>query len=187
MMINKRSRLRKSIVIIGTCALVALQIVSRASCRAPGEYDIKAAFLYNFSQFVEWPSSAFKDANSPIVIAVLGDDPFGRALDEVVQEQPTGGRRIIVKRFARPRDIDHCQVLFVSTSEKNIEKSALELLNGKSVLTVGETRDFIKHGGIIRFTVEKRKIGLEVNLERARSENLKMSSKLLKIAKVVKE
>jgi hypothetical protein len=166
--------------------LIAWLLQTAVDGRSVSEYQLKAAFLYNFAQFVEWPPDALGDSRRPIIIGVLGDDPFGSALDEITRGKSVSGRRIVVKRFRHVKDIDACHILFISDSEEDREQKDMQSLAGSSILTVGETDDFIRHGGIIRFTMENSKIGLEINIDHARSARLKISSKLLKLARIVK-
>ncbi|MDO8589259.1 MAG: YfiR family protein [Armatimonadota bacterium] len=158
-----------------------------AEAAAVGEYQIKAVFLYNFAKFVEWPSSAFADANSPIVIAVLGEDPFGSSLEQVVKGKTVGGRRFSIKRFEKIRDLEPCHILFISSSESGHLSKALDSIKGPNVLTVSEIERFAQRGGIIGFVVTDNKVGFEINLDAAKKVNLKLSSKLLKVARVVRD
>jgi len=148
------------------------------------EREVKAVFLLNFVQFVEWPSSAFDSAESPIVIGVLGDDPFGRLLDDVVQGEVVKGRQVTVARFRRAGDVKTCHVLFVSPSEAGMYAQILTVLNGRPTLTVGETESFTSRG-MIRFLTERSRIRLEVNLTAAKTAGLTISSNLLRAARIV--
>jgi hypothetical protein len=148
------------------------------------EREVKAVFLLNFVQFVEWPSSAFDSAESPIVIGVLGDDPFGRLLDDVVQGEVVKGRQVTVVRFRRAGDVKTCHVLFVSPSESAMYEQILTVLGGRPTLTVGETESFTSRG-MIRFLTERNRIRLEVNLTAAKTAGLTISSNLLRAARIV--
>lgn len=149
------------------------------------EYQIKAAFLYNFAQFIEWPPNAFPDAGTPLVIGVLGDDPFGNFLDETVRGEKVHNRPLVVQRFSRVEDITTCHVLFISRSESAQLDEILQKLKGRSILTTGDVDGFARRGGVVRFTTEKGKIRLRINLEAARAENVTISSRLLKLADIV--
>ena len=166
------------------CALAGGSSTWTASAQtpAPTEYQLKAVFLFNFAQFVEWPTNSFADAKSPIVIGVLGDDPFGNYLDALVRGEQVNHRPLVIKRYARVEDIKSCQILFISASERDRLDSNLEKLRGRSILTVGDTEGFVSRGGMIRFAVEKNKIRLRINLDSARAANLVLSSKLLRTA-----
>lgn len=149
------------------------------------EYQVKAVFLFNFSQFVDWPSGAFPDAGSPLVIGILGDDPFGHYLDDAVRGERVNNRPMLVRRFARVGDIGVCHILFISQSESGRMQQTLESLKGRSILTVGDTDAFSRIGGIIRFAVENSKVRLKINLRAAKDAHLTISSKLLRPAEIV--
>lgn len=149
------------------------------------DYQIKAIFLFNFAQFVEWPEEAFVDAKSPIVIGVLGDDPFGRYLDEAVAGETVNGRPLLVQRYRRVEEIGTCHLLFISYSERTRLERILTSLRGRSILSVGDTDGFATRGGIIRFTAENKKTRLSINLAAAKAANLTISSKLLRAAEVI--
>jgi len=152
---------------------------------SPREYDLKAAFLYHFAQFVDWPPEAFPSPDTPLVIGVLGVDPFGPMLDETVRNEIVKGRRLVVQRYRRVQDAAGCHILFVSASEAERFDEILASLKGKPILSVGDTADFAIRGGIIRFLTERNKIRLRINLESAKTANLTISSKLLRAAELV--
>ncbi len=149
------------------------------------EYQLKAVFLFNFAQFVEWPSPAFPEARTPLVIGVLGDDPFGTYLDETVRGETVNSRPLVVRRFRNVEEIDTCHVLFISRSEAGRLEQIVAGLKGRSILTVGDTDGFAKRGVMIRFMTVDNKIRFRINLERATAANLKISSKLLRPAEVI--
>lgn len=163
---------------IGLWLPAAAQSLSR-------EYQLKAVFLYNFAQFTEWPAGSFADSNAPVVIGVLGKDPFGPALDETVRGEMVNGRRLEVRRYRRAEEIKDCHVLFISASEASQLGTALAGFKTRPVLTVGETDAFVLNGGIIRFAVVDNKIRLRVNVDAARRASLTISSKLLRLADIV--
>ena len=152
---------------------------------ASREYRIKAAFLFNFIKFIEWPAEAFPDPSSPITLAVLGEDPFGAALDSI-DGKTLKGRRLVVKRYARVRDLNFPHVLFISSSENMHLPQIVEILNNSTVLTVGEEGQFTHLGGIINFVIRKNKIRFEINMDAAERAGLTISSKLLRLATVVR-
>ena len=158
-----------------------------ASAQTPPsrEYQIKAVFLFNFAQFVEWPPAAFANSNAPIVIGVLGEDPFGEYLDETVRGERVNNRPLEVQRYRQVDDIRTCHVLFVSRSESSRLESILATLRGRSILVVSDGDDFIQRGGMIRLAAAQNKIRLMVNLEAARAASLTISSKLLRSAEIV--
>ncbi len=152
------------------------------------EYLIKAGFIYNFAKLVEWPATAFAQADSPIVIGVLGDDIFGATLDRVVADKKINGRGFIVKRLKWSRDFKDfkgCNILFVSSSEKEHVDSVVEAMKSLPVLTIGDEPGFARRGGIINFTLEENKVRFEVNVEAAKRADLTISSRLLTLARIV--
>lgn len=149
------------------------------------EYQVKAVFLFNFTQFVEWPADAFAHANAPLVIGVLGEDPFGAYLDETVRGERANGRPLTVERYRRIQEIGDCQVLFISRSETNQLDQILVSLAGKPVLTVSDGEGFTRRGGMIRLATIAGKIQLRINLQAAKAAQLTISSKLLRPAQIV--
>jgi hypothetical protein len=151
----------------------------------PGEYTVKAAFLYGFGQFVQWPSESFADSKAPFVIALVGEDSFGGALDEIAAKRTIQHRRIVVRRFATSEEYrGPCHIMFLSRS-LTAEGQALLLKKtaGKPVLTVGETPGVTEKGGIVNFFVEGDRIRFEINAETARRAQLHMDAKLLNLGK----
>jgi hypothetical protein len=152
------------------------------------EYLIKAGFIYNFAKFVEWPSAAFAQTDSPIVIGVLGTDPFGSIIDRIVEDKKIGARGFVVKRLRWGKDLKDlkdCKILFVSASEKAHIDEILQMVKGLPILTVGETPGFAERGGIIRFTLEDNRVRFEVNVEAAHQSELNISSRLLTLARII--
>jgi hypothetical protein len=151
----------------------------------PSEYEVKAVFLLNFAQFIEWPAAAFAGPKDPLVIGVLGEDPFGDVLDEVVRDENVNGRPLAVRRYARAEQIDSCHILFISRSESRRLEQVLAALRGRNLLTVGDTDGYALRGVMIRFVTEKNRLRLRINLEAARGAGLTLSSKLLRPAEIV--
>ena len=149
------------------------------------EYDVKAAFLFHFAQFVEWPAEAFAEVNSPLTYCTLGEDPFRGSLDESVKGKSVGSRPLRVQHLKERGPIEGCQVLFIAAAEKRWQGEELAIANGHPVLTVGETDHFAAGGGVIGFCLEENKIRFEINLEAAGKAKLKISAKLLTLAKTV--
>ena len=169
-------------VVYGLLLLAALDVSAQT---APSkEYQVKAVFLFNFAQFVEWPAAAFADGNSPLVIGVLGDNPFGTYLDETVRGEKLETRPLEVQRYGRVDEIQTCHVLFISRSEAHHLDQILLSLKNRSILTVGDGDDFVQRGGMIRLATVQNKIRLIVNVEAAKGANLTISSKLLRSAEV---
>ncbi len=149
------------------------------------EYRLKAAFLFNFAQFVKWPARAFPDGQTPMVIGVLGDDPFGADLDEIVRGEQVNNRPLVVERYRRMEDIRTCHVLFISRSEADRAGQILGSLKGRPILTVGDIDSPALRGVMVRFATEKNKIRLKINAETAKAAELTISSKLLRAADIV--
>jgi hypothetical protein len=152
---------------------------------APTEYQVKAAFLFNFARFVEWPPSAFETATSPIGVCVLGDDPFGESLNRVVAGKTLGDRTMMVRRGKKLRELGGCEILFISASERPRLPEILEELRTTPVLTVGEGDDFATRGGEVQFILEDSHVHLLINVDATERAGLKVSSKLLSLAHVV--
>ncbi len=149
------------------------------------EYDVKAAFLFHFAQFVEWPPEAFKDASSPLTYCTIGEDPFHGALEQSLNGKTIGARPLRVQHLKQTQEITGCQVLFVGAGEARRLGGAIAGVSGNGVLLVGETEHFIQEGGIIGFCLEQNKIRFEINLEAAGKAKLKISAKLLTLARTV--
>ena len=164
------------------CAICLL--VSGAATQQTPEYHVKAAFLLNFTKFVEWPAVAFDDAHSPITVCLLGDDPFGATLNQLVEGEVVSGRKLIVQRIRRAPPPKACQVLFVSQSEREVSRMLGAL--GPGVLTVGEGEEFLREGGIIAFVLENRRVRFDINQSAAANASLTLSSRLLNVAKSVR-
>jgi hypothetical protein len=152
---------------------------------APTEYQVKAVFLFNFSQFVDWPATSFVDGRSPLVIGVLGGDPFGATLDEIVRGEIVNGRQLVIRRYQSVAEVDACHILFIDSSQDQQLDAVLAALKGRNVLTVGDFTGFARRGGIIRFVTVGNKIRLRVNLAAAQDAKLTISSKLLRPAQIV--
>jgi hypothetical protein len=170
-------------------ALVCIAIVGAGMCLAkgPSESQVKAAFLYNFARFVEWPAQAFSDANSPIVVGIVSDGDVADEVDQVAKGKTVDGRRLVTKRLSDKDDFQGCHVLFISSAEKRRVGGLLDRARDSSVLTVGETDGFMQSGGVIGFVVEDNRVGFEVNTGAAKRKHLKISSQLLRLAREVKE
>ena len=192
--------------------LIVLAAYSAKSIQVPAtlrnEYETKAGYLLNFVEFIDWPSGAFPHSQSPIILGILGKDPFGAELEKL-QNKVMGGRKLEIKRFrgnlefrgeetpGRRQDdlvlkkarklaeLRSCHILFISSSEKNYVPLILKPLKGSSVLTVSETESFALEGGIINFFDGGNRVQLEINLDAADQARLKISSKLLSLAKIV--
>lgn len=169
----------KSALLLISIQFLSAQITTR-------EYQVKAVFLYNFTQFVEWQQSSFAAPDAPMVIGILGKDPFGKYIDEAVANEVVNGHPLLVKRYNSIDEIKDCHILFINTNETNGLKETLENIKNQNILTVSDNSNFLKYGGIIRFFTQNDKIQLQINPEVAKSNNLTISSKLLWLAKIYK-
>lgn len=150
------------------------------------EYQLKAAFLYNFTKFVEWPTNRFTTTNQPLVLGVLGDNPFGAELAKAVQGRTHNGHAIVVSNLAPTVFATNVHLLFVPRGQESSFEKQLAPLHTAGVLTIGESELFASQEGIITFTTEADKIRFEINLAATETTGLKISSKLLHLAKTVR-
>jgi hypothetical protein len=179
--------MRRHIRLVYSTLLMALALVGNVSAqtRIARPQDLKAAFLFNFTQFVEWPATAFANEKSPFVIGIVGEDPFGNTLDQLVANESVHNHKIIVRRYRDSDDLSTCHLLYVSPSGAGRWEHLAELIKDKSILTVGETDDFMIHGGMIRFVITQNRLRLVVDSRAAEATQLVISSKLLRLAKIV--
>jgi len=184
---------KAGLLIVITCLLSAMALGSHAEVldsSDSSEYLIKAGFIYNFAKLVEWPTISFAQPDSPIVIGILGEDPFGATLDKIVADKKINGRGLAVKRLKWSRDLKDlkdCNILFVSTSEKEHIESVIDAMKGLPILTIGDAPGFAKRGGVMNFVLEDNKVRFEVNVEAAKHADLTISSRLLTLAKIVQQ
>jgi hypothetical protein len=151
------------------------------------EYQIKAAFLFNFTQFVEWPVNAFPEPETPLAIGILGEDPFGNYLEETVTGEKVNGHSLVIQHYKNIEEVKTCHILFINKAEINKPEQAVINLKGKYILTVSDGNNFIKQGGMVRFITKNNKIQIQINPEAAKEASLIVSSKLLRIAEVVSQ
>lgn len=161
------------------------RMVLGADSSVSKEYQLKAAFLYNFTKFVEWPSHRFAETNSPIIIGVLGRNPFGEDLEKIVKDRKVNGRDIQVTNITAVAGVKTVHIVFISAGEEERWGEALASLRNTAVLTVGESASFARMGGMINFTLQADKVRFEINQEPADAAGLKFSAQLLKLATVV--
>lgn len=155
-----------------------------AQTSALPEYQVKAAFLFNFTQFVEWPSSSFSTSQAPMVIGIFGKDPFGSYLKETVAGEKVNGHPLVIQHYSNIEDIRTCHILFINETEAHKVKQVIESLKERSILTVSDKPDFMKNGGMIRLYIENNKTKLRINPKATEAANLVISSKLLRIAEI---
>ena len=157
----------------------------RAQANPSNEYQVKAAFLFNFAKFIDWPASSFGNPQAPFSICILGKDPFGRSIDDALQGKAIGEHPVSVQRVKDTAGARHCQILFAGILESRNLAPLLDGLKGASVLLVGDVDGFAASGGTIQFTLEEDHIRFLINVDAADRAGLKFSSKLLAVAKIV--
>ncbi len=151
------------------------------------EYRVKLAFLYNFAQFVQWPTDAFPGPSGPLTICVAGEDPFKGEPEQGLSHRATGTHPLTVRRLKPEEDPRACQMIFVRSTEKKVVPRIFSAIKGSSTLTVGESKGFAERGGIINLTLQENKLHFEINIDAANQTRLKISSKLLALATIVKD
>src|SRR5262249_18853354 len=172
-------------VILLCCGLLFAPLPAPGAQTSSAEYEVKAAFIFNFAKFVEWPPQAFSGAESPFTICLAGD-PFAGALDRLIQGKTLDRRRLTIRRVSAGDDVHACQVLYIAPSKS---RRAAELLNSVAnapILTIGESKNFIEDGGIIRLVNAGGHIRFQINPDAADRGSLKISSRLLRVADVVR-
>ena len=174
---------------IGAAAtLLPVEISTSAELSRSSEYELKAAFLYNFIKFTEWPAEEARQKSEPFIIGIVGRDPFGAALDKVIEGEIFQNKTVMTRRFPRMDEAAaNSEVLFIGSSEESNLPAILKSLDGQPVLTVSEIENFAHRGGVIQLKKENNKIVFEINIEAAKRAGLAMNAQLLKLAKIVKK
>lgn len=181
-----RGRFFIAVVCLCMCAaLIADATRPVMAQEGASEYEVKAAFLFNFAKFVEWPEDAFADPYSPVVIGIIGQDPFNGALDRTISGKSVNGRSLTIKRLSQSQELKTCHIIFVCSSERKRLSQILTSLIGTSVLTVSDMDDFAYAGGVINFVLDNNKVKFQVNSTAAARARLRISSKLLTLARKV--
>ena len=177
--ISSAQKLQRAVAFlcIGFFSLTAVQAQTPTAAN-----QVKAVFLFNFTQFVSWPSFALGANDSPFVIGVLGTDPFGAYLDKVVEGERVGNHPIVVQRYADVKEVKACHILFIN---QNRPADVIRDLGNQSILTVSDSDGFAYEGGMVRFYVENNRIRLQINEKAAKAAGLTISSKLLRLASVI--
>ena len=179
-------RLRALITAIAAAwAFLALPALYAQNPR-PTDYDVKAAYLYNFGRFVDWPGKAEATQGTSFTVCILGQDPFGPSLDATLAGETIGGKTIVAKRISGAEESDNCQILFLTAMDESRLNRIITELNKKAVLTVSDMPQFAKRGGMIQFVLEGKKVRFEVNLTATQHAGLTLSSELLKVATSVR-
>jgi hypothetical protein len=188
-MVSKGQNKIWKVTILSACFLcVCFALPTRAqSSDTSSEYLIKAGFIYNFAQLMEWPAPTFAQPNSPLVIGILGTDSFQGMLDEVLRGKQVNGREFVVKHLKWGDDLKGCNILFVSSSEKIHLDELFRLIRGLPILTIGDTPGFAERGGIINFVLEDNKVRFDIDVHAAKLADINISSRLLALARIVPE
>jgi len=181
-----RSAWRQSTALVVAALLsCACAPVDRAQTEPPGEYQLKAAFLFNFAKFIDWPATSFSSPQSPFIICILGTDPFGHAMEDVLRDKNIDNRPVVISRLKNITQVKQCHMIFVSQSETAHLADIIQQLRGARILLVGESDGFAEAGGMIQFTREDNHVRFLINPDAADRAGLKVSSKLLSLARVV--
>lgn len=160
-----------------------------ASAQSPpsvAEYQVKAAFLLNFIAFTEWPATAFAARDAPLVVCVIGVDPFGETIDEIVEGETADQRQIAIRRIPGSLDVRGCHLAFIARSETKRLTTILEMTDGAPLLTVSDIDEFVRRGGTIGLFLDRNRVRFEIGLRDARRRNLKLSSQLLTLGRVMR-
>ena len=165
-------------------SFLLFSVSSSAQGYRSGEYEVKAAILFNLVKFVEWPAATYSSAQAPTVLCTLGRDPFGSALDEY-SGNSVNGRRLAIRRLQRDVDPHGCQLMYISSSERKLLPQVLRNLHSEPILTVGEMDQFAEQGGMVQLTIEDKQIHFTINLSAASREQLRIRSNLLALARIV--
>jgi hypothetical protein len=182
---SRSSRRMTAVTLRAILSLFVLMARCAGQDAASTEYQVKAAYLFNFAKFVEWPPSAFRTPNSPLVICVLGSNPFGSDLEGSIAGKTVGGRRLEISHLPRGLDARSCQIVFIASSERGQVREILQQLTGTSALTVADTSGFTDDGGMINFVWEGDRVRFEANVDAAEHAHLRLSARLLTVAKLV--
>lgn len=173
-------------VICLAAVLLSAGVVKAAEETAYEANLVKGVFLTKFVSFLDWPESTFPSPSSPVTIGIIGEDPFGPVFEAALSKEVANGRRFLLKRFAEPSEISNCQILFVSRSMTKSLPKILKVTSGRPVLIVGDEERFAHRGGMVNFVQEAGRLRFEVNIGAVEASGLKVSAKLLQVAKTVK-
>ncbi len=179
---------------IGSCMIVLSHGIADAhagndsplsmATSAPREYLLKAAFLYNLAKLTAWPTKAFSNLQIPLRVCILGEDPFGAAL-ESIEGKMINERPLLTTRIAQVADTERCHILFISTSEEKRLRAILDYLHERPILTIADMPNFAQAGGIIKLKTVEDRIQFDINIDAANAASLKLSSKLLRLGNIV--
>lgn len=184
--VGRRTCARRRRAVQALLALIAFTFAPTAPAQDnPSEYQLKAAFVYNFAKFVDWPPATYSGPQSPFAICIMGTDPFGSVIDDALRGKTIGDHPVVVQRVKDPAAARRCKILFVSASEKHRLRDILESLKGANVLVVGDIEGFAAAGGTIELTLQDNRVRFAINPGAADGAGLRISSKLLALAAIV--
>jgi hypothetical protein len=166
--------------------VIGAMVPRYATGQTADEYQVKAAYMYNFSKFVDWPAQVFDGPTQPIVFCVLGQTPLAPALRDTLSGKAVDRRPLVFQQLSDSKLAGKCQVLFVGSVDQKQMRQILDEVKSLPVLTVGEAENFTREGGIVRFLLDAGRVRLEFNLDAADSAKLRVSSKLLSLAGIMK-
>ena len=190
-LLGRRVFRRRVFSIAVLAAIVSWALIASPSLPAqqarPSEYQVKAAYIYNFGRFVTWPATAAAEPHSSFAICVLGKDPFGPILDSTLGGESLEGKPVAIRRIQKPQDAAGCRILFIDSAEESHLREILITLDDESILTVSDMPDFSRRGGMIQFVLDGERVRFEVNLTSTENAKLTLSSELLKVAATVRK
>jgi hypothetical protein len=176
---------QKGQLVRAALAALLLWLAPAWAAPPPTEYQLKAVYLFNFGQFVEWPAHAYESPTAPFAICIAGQNPFGNALNEVISGESVKGRAFTLKRVDDPARIDHCHILFIGRNDAGLLAPTLKAWRGRSVLTVSDIEGAERQGVVIALVNDRNRVRMRINLAAARANDLVISSKLLRPAEIV--
>ena len=183
-------RLRRVLTRVSTPLLIVVVFVlthATVAAQQPEEDNrlAKAVFLVNLTKFVTWPGDAFPHDQAPLVIGIVGEDPFGSFLEEAIKTERASSRPLMIRRYSGVSEVSDCHLLFIGQQDAGLQRTIVDSLQNRPVLTVSDREGFVENGGMIGFRKIEGKLHLQVNPEAAAESGLSISSKLLRLADVV--
>ncbi|MFC1569371.1 YfiR family protein [bacterium] len=151
----------------------------------PTEYQIKAKYLYNFARFVDWPEESFQNPDSPFVIGIIGNDPYGIDLEKTIEGKQIKNRKFMIRHYQNLENLSSCHILFIGVDNRSRRSQIFNKIKNKSILTVGDENNFAKDGGMINFIIKEKRIRFKINRDAVKQSGLKMSTNLFKMAEIV--
>jgi hypothetical protein len=178
---------RSAVMVAMSLCVMHARADATAPTTPPTEYQVKAAFIYKFASYIQWPPITGVASARPFVIGIFGKDPFGQSFDQIVRGQSVQGRPVVIRRLQAIEDAGNCDILFISDSEKGNLRRIFATLHDAPVLTIGDTNRFGERGGMINLTTEDNRIRFDINVKAIERARLKAASQLLRLAKIVEE